>query len=72
MADSNAAGLAKGKTCQIEDAVQMLDELAANHGFRPTVLGHYLALLEEDADCQFDIYATPRSTQRPANLRRTR
>lgn len=48
--------------CQIEDAVKMLDELAANRGFMATKAGHYLALLEEDADCQFDLYDEPSKT----------
>lgn len=52
------------RECQIEDAVKMLDELAANRGFRVTKAGHYLALLEEDANCQFALCDKPSKTSR--------
>lgn len=57
-----AATLQILRECPIEEAVKMLDELAANRGFKATMAGHYLALLEEDANCQFDIYSTPSKT----------
>ena len=43
------------RQCQIEGAVEMLDEMASNR-VRATNAGHYLALLEEDANFQFDSY----------------
>lgn len=51
-----AATLKILRECQIEGAVEMLDELAANRGFQATTAGHYLALLEEDANCQLVLH----------------
>lgn len=50
------------RECSIEGAVEMLDELAANRGFKATKAGRYLALQEEDANCQFAIHDKPAKT----------